>query len=341
MTDGHKSPPPTFRLPRRLRLPPRIGVPAALTLAVFLLGPRARIDEEVAPVSVPADVEGYLAAAEAAVPGIRPTESKTVVWRDPGTPGRTPLSLVYLHGFSADRHELDPVPARLAEALGANLFLTRLAGHGRDEAAMATASAGDWLADMEEAMAVGLRLGERVVLLGTSTGGTLAIWAALQERWSQALAAVVAVSPNLGPADPDARLLLWPWGAQIARIVVGPERCFEAANEAQARHWTTCYPTNALLPMMALVERVRTLDPAPARVPALVLYSPEDRVVDPRETVRFFERYGGRPKQLKIVEGIGDPDSHVLAGDILSPETTGAVVRATLDFLTSATASRP
>jgi len=310
-------------------------VPAALTLAVFLLGPRAQIDEEVVPVSIPEDVEGYLAAAEAAVPGIRPNERKTVVWRDPETHGRTPLSLVYLHGFSADRHELDPVPAHVAEALGANLFLTRLAGHGRDEAAMATASAGDWLTDMEEAMAVGTRLGERVVLLGTSTGGTLAIWAALQERWTDVLAAVVTVSPNLGPADRDARLLLWPWGAQIARVLLGPERCFEATNEAQARHWTTCYPTKALLPMMALVERVRTLDPAVARAPALVLYSPDDRVVDPRETVRFFEAYGGRPKLLKVVEGVGDPDAHVLAGDILSPETTDAVVRTALEFLTS------
>jgi alpha-beta hydrolase superfamily lysophospholipase len=334
MTDRRQNP-PTFALPRRPRVPARVGIPAALTLAIFLLGPRVRIEEEVAPVSVPADVDGYLAAAEAAVPGIRPNEAKTVVWHDPESHARTPLSLVYLHGFSADRHELDPVPGRVAKALGANLFLTRLAGHGRDESAMATASAGDWLADVEEAMAVGARLGERVVLLGTSTGGTLAIWATLQERWRDPLAAVVVMSPNLGLADPNARLLLWPWGAQIARVIVGPERCFDASNEAQARHWTTCYPTRALLPMVALVERVRTLNPASARAPVLVLYSPDDRVVDPGETVRFFEKYGGSPKLLKVVEGVGDPDSHVLAGDILSPGTTDAVVRETLDFLTS------
>jgi len=333
MTEGHQGP-PTFRLPRRPRLPAGVGIPAALTLAVFLLGPRVQLDDRVAPVSVPADVEAYLSAEEAAVPGIRPGEAKTVMWRDPQAPARTTLALVYLHGFSADRHELDPVPERVAQALESNLFLTRLAGHGRDGDAMATASASDWLSDVEEAMAVGRRLGDRVVLFGTSTGGTLAFWAALQERWTEDLAAVVAVSPNFGPADPNARLLLWPWGAQIARAVVGPRRCFQAANDAQARHWTTCYPTQALLPMMALVERARTLDLARARAPALVLYSPSDRVVDAAETVRVFEEYRGSPKLLRIVEGAGDPDAHVLAGDIMSPETTESVVRTVVDFLT-------
>lgn len=326
-------PPPSYRAPRRVRVPPRIGIPAAATLAVFLLGPRVQVDESVVPVQVPGDPEAFLSTAEASVPGLRPGAEKGIVWDDPGLRARTPVSLVYLHGFSADRHEIDPVPQRVAGALGANLFYARLTGHGRDGSAMAQAMVGSWLQDVEEALAVGTTIGRRVVVMGTSTGGTLALWAAGQPRWRDVLEAVVLLSPNLGLRDPNARLLLWPWGGALARLVVGKKRCFVPVSPDHARHWTTCYPTAALLPMMALVERVRTLDHAVATTPLLVLYSPRDAVVNPAATRRMFEDYGASRKELRVVEGADDPQQHVLAGDLLSPGSTDAVIAEILDFL--------
>ncbi len=59
---------------------------------------------------------------------------------------------------------MEPVISHLGADLGANVFFTRLAGHGRDGAAMAEATVEDWLADAVEALAVGARLGDRVVL---------------------------------------------------------------------------------------------------------------------------------------------------------------------------------
>lgn len=289
--------------------------------------------EAVVPVAPEWELDRWLARGEGAVPGIRPGDGKEIVWADPAAPSHTPLAVVYLHGFSADRHEISPVAERVAAGLGANLFLTRLAGHGRDGAAMAEAAAEDWLQDAEEAMAVGSRLGGRVVLMGTSTGGTLALWVAAQERWRDRLAALVLVSPNLGPRDGSSAVLLWPWGGVLARLAVGPERCFEPLNAEQARHWTTCYPTRALLPMMALVHHVRGLDPAAIRVPALVLYSPEDRVVDQRRTEALFPLLGSPRKELVAVEGSDDPSHHVLAGDIVSPATTDRVVEIVTAFI--------
>ena len=43
-------------------------------------------------------------------------------------------------------------------------------------------------------------LGETVVLIGTSTGGTLAMWAATREEAQDRLGAVVMLSPNYQPA---------------------------------------------------------------------------------------------------------------------------------------------
>jgi len=290
------------------------------------------VDESVVPVDLGDDPEAFLAAEEGAVSGLRSGDGKEIVWADAESRERTAVAVVYLHGFSADRHEIDPVPQRVADALGANLFYTRLSGHGRDGAAMAEATAGTWLQDVEEALTVGTAIGERVIVLGTSTGGTLALWAAAQERWQEHLQALVLVSPNLKVKDRNARLLLWPWGGVVARFVLGSERCFEPVNVGQERHWTTCYPTKALLPMMALVERARTLDFRDARTPALVLYSPQDDVVDPVGTERALDQYGAHIER-RAVTGSEDPANHILAGDLVSPGSTDSVVAMILEFL--------
>lgn len=306
----------------------------ALLAAVALLGPRPRVDASHAgePAVPEGDLDAWLRASEASVPGLRPGEAKSVTWA--GARGAaTDVALVYLHGFSADRHELDPVPGDVARALGANLYHARLTGHGRDGPAMAEAEAGDWLRDVGEAIAVGRRLGTHVVLMGTSTGGTLATWAGTRARWADDLLALVLVSPNYGLRDRRARMLLWPWGASIVPLVVGRERCFETVGPEHARHWTTCYPTRALAPMVALTEHVRAIEPEDVRVPALVLYSPKDEIVDPHETERLFAGFASFPKRLVPIEGAAAAQHHVLAGEILAPEANEHVTRVVLDFL--------
>ncbi len=309
---------------------------AIVTCSLFvLLGPRVEMDETIHPVEVPDDVDSWLAQSEADVSGIRPGDGKAVVWAD-SAGVRTPTAVVYLHGFSADRHEFDPVPKRLADSLGANLFFTRFTGHGRDGEAMADVDGGDWFQDVAEAVAVGRRLGDRVVLLGTSTGGTLATWAAGQKGLKDDIAALILISPNFHPKDRTTRLLLWPWGEYLVKLVVGPERCWEAYNAEQGRHWTTCYPTEALLPMMGLVERVRTMPLEEVTAPTLVLYSGEDEVVDPGATMAAFGRLGAAPKLLLPFHGSTDPSHHLLAGDIMSPDTNDAILLPMLTFLRDA-----
>ena len=302
---------------------------------VALAGPRARVNDAWVEPELGADVDAYLAAREATVGGIRPGEHKSVTWADPRVRTPTSLSLVYLHGFSADRHEVEPLVSDLGRALGANVYFTRLRGHGRDGPAMAEASAEDWLADVAEAVAVGGRIGGRVVLIGTSTGGTLATWAAARPEARERLAALVLISPNYGLRDRSSRLLLWPWGGLVARLAIGRERCFEAVNEQQTLHWTTCYPTSSLLPMVALARHVGSMDLSGVSVPALLVYSPDDLVVDARGTERVVSRLGSARTEVLVVRRPGDPERHVLAGDILSPGTTESVRQGVLAFLGS------
>ena len=182
-------------------------------------------------------------------------------------------------------------------------------------------------------MAVADRIGRRAVLMGVSTGGTLALWAASRPEWSERIDAVAILSPNLGPKDPRADLLLWPWGRQLARLVIGPRRSWVPANDRQALYWTTEYPSKALLPMMALVDMVRDIDAASLTAPVLTLYAAGDQVVD---VERYEPWFAGPPPARWTgaeISGSGDPDQHILAGDILSPVTTDEVRERIVTFV--------
>jgi pimeloyl-ACP methyl ester carboxylesterase len=302
---------------------------AAIAAVAWFAGPRAARDTTIVfdPAAIGDDPDAFLAAREAAVPGIREGLAKEIVWAFPASKARTPLAIVYIHGFSASKGEVRPLPDRVAEALGANLFYTRLAGHGQDGAAMGGATLKAWVNDVAEALAIGRRIGERVVVVSTSTGATLAAWAATEPALRGEMAGLVMISPNFGVRASGAGLLAGPWGLQIARLVAGSERGFEPLNDAQARLWTTRYPVEALMPMAAAVELGAGAPVEQATVPALFVFSDRDAVVRPDLTRQMAARWGA-PHEILAVEESGDPSNHVIAGDALSPGTTGALAEA-------------
>ncbi|ACY16001.1 alpha/beta hydrolase [Haliangium ochraceum] len=316
-----------------------IGAGLAALLLVYVLGPRvgvdaARLEALRAPAlpSEPSQIDAYLAESERGFPDIRPGHEKLVVWAAPAAPARTEWAIVYLHGFSASRGEIDPVCARVAERLGANVFYTRLRGHGRSGAAMAEAEAVDWFADALEALAVGQRIGRRVVVVGTSTGATLAAWLATRDE-AEDVAAFVMVSPNFRVANPFAGLMLGPWGPQIMRLVLGPENHFEPENELHARFWTTRYPSSALMPMMEVVQVAENIELGALEQPLLLLHASGDVVVDSATAAERFAEWGAPGKRRVLIEDSRNPSQHVIAGDALSPETTDAVVEHIVEFV--------
>ncbi|MDM7456067.1 MAG: alpha/beta fold hydrolase, partial [Tepidimonas sp.] len=300
---------------------------AAALAVLWLAGPRYVYGPDepaprVQPPAALAELDGWLAAQEAARPDLRPGTAKGIVWH--GAPGtRTPWAVVYLHGFTASRMETAPLAERVAQALGANLFHTRLAGHGRSPQALAAVKPQDWLADAVEAVRIGHAIGEQVLLIGTSTGATLGAWLAMRpEAAGVPVQRQVWISPNFGPADKRTEWLNGPWGKQLAQWITGGVVGSPSDDPRIEMGWTRVYPVQALFPMMALVQRVREADVSTVKTPVLVLYSPRDRTVDPALTEALFARLGSPVKQLERVEDSTDHDQHVLAGDLRSPGTT-------------------
>lgn len=268
----------------------------------------------------------YLRWREAQIGGITEGVEKQVIWAD-APEAQTEWAVVYIHGFSATSQEIRPVPDNVADALGANLVFTRLAGHGRNGDALAQATAQDWMNDTAEAIAVGRKVGRKVLVIATSTGGTLAAAVAVDYVMADGVNGVVMISPNFGINDPLAKYLTWPAARYWMPLLAGAQRRFEPLNEGQAKYWTTQYPSVAVLPMAALVEKVKSANFGTALTPALFIFSDEDRVVDANSTRRVIEDWFGPTQvwQPELTEA-DDPFAHVIAGDIMSPAQTDAVV---------------
>jgi pimeloyl-ACP methyl ester carboxylesterase len=299
-----------------------VGILAVLALLV-VLGPRVPVDTTIHfdPSVIGDDPQAYLAKEEARVPGIRDGLEKEIIWADPLVHARTRLSIVYIHGFSASKGEVRPLADEVADQLDANLFYTRLTGHGQDGNAMATGSVNAWINDYEEALAIGRAIGDKVIVIATSTGGSLAAWAASQPGASDGVEAIAFISPNFGVRAKGADIVTLPWGRQIAEMVSGKERSFTPRNALHEKFWTTRYPMAATLPLVALTQLAYGAPVEKARIPALFIFSDSDKVVLPDRTREIAGRWGAA-HELVPVDDTGDPDNHVLAGDALSPSTT-------------------
>ncbi len=308
-----------------------IGLIAILGL-VYTFGPRDTVNDELAfaPVVIPADIDAYLSAAEAQFTDIIDDAHKQVVWA--GAVGeQTEYSVLYVHGFSGTSHEMRPVPQNVANALGANLYYTRLAGHGRSGDAMLDGSPEKWVQGVVEAIEIGQRLGQKVIVLATSNGGAVTTYVLNNPDYADKVTGVVLTSPAYKLGNPLTAVLDLPWVRHWGNYVAGERRGFEGVNADHERYWTNEYPSLATLPMATIQRGVRKMDFSTIEVPALFFVSDEDKVIDPAWVRDVATRWGiGARIEVRVMTDQDDPYHHVLAGDILSPnqtaETTGLIV---------------
>ncbi len=293
----------------------------------------AKLESAVAEVVLPGDLNAWLLETEneaAERYGLVAGVEKRITWFDEQQP--TAYSVLYLHGFSATRQETAPLAEIVARSLGANLFETRLTGHGREREPLAEVRAEDWLADAAEALTVARQLGERVIIIGTSTGATLAA-AMLDHPAMNAVDTVVMVSPNFAPRDANAAWLTRPAGPLLARMLVGDTRSWKPHNALQARFWSTSYPLSAPIEVMRLVDLANRKLPAAMPQRLLMFYSLQDTVISADAALAVFAQTEAPQKAAIAITNPGDPSHHVLAGDILSAGKTQEIATAIVDFI--------
>jgi len=318
------------------------------------------------------DVEKEIEETKATTEGA----ARAVKWADVhGPPRKTALAVVYLHGWSACRQEIAPTPQLLARALGANLYCHRLSGHGRRKASaprdsrpdgsllLREATPGRLFRDALEALRVGRAIGDRVVLLGVSTGGALAAWLAAREKSARdaaederGLAAVVLVSPCFGLGHPLYPVLKIPFAAMrlvpfsrplragLISLLLGPTKKGEPYNADHNRFHCLVYPQPAVLHLLDVLFSLERLDFRGVRAPTMIIANAGDPVVDfGRAADKFRELGTSRPDALvpkAFFACPSDEHPHVLASQMLSPATVDAVADAAILFVRQHTGAR-
>lgn len=252
---------------------------------------------------------------------LRPDNEAKIEWYD-SIPRRTEYVLLYLHGFSASHREGYPVHQNVAQSIGANLYLTRLSGHGLDtnhQLGSFTAE-GVWQ-DAVNALFQAQKLGNKVIILSTSTGGTLALQ--LAASFPEKVHALINLSPNIAIADPAAKLLDGPWGLQIARMVIGKKRYINQDENEAYRYWDSLYSVKALVELQRLLSATMTEATfSKIQCPVLSLYyyrdkEHHDKVIDYAKISEAHAHFA-TPDSLKVVQALAEPGNHVLASPVKS-----------------------
>ena len=302
-----------------------IAALVALLAIVYFLGPKPA-----APIynnnliQVPAEptaLEDYIRSKEAAHK-VKPDNEARIVWANDSTKAKTPYVIVYLHGFSASQEEGNPVHRNIAKQFGCNMYLARLSEHGIDTTdALVNMTATSLWESAKEAYAIGKQLGEKVILMGTSTGGTVAL--ELASNFDD-VAGLVLYSPNIAINNPSAFLTNNPWGLQIARKVMGgKENVLKDRTDTYKKYWNHQYRLEAVVELQELLET--TMIPShftKIKCPLLTLYyfkdeKNQDPVVKVSAMKEMFEA-AGTPANLKRMIPIPEAGNHVLASPIQS-----------------------
>jgi len=306
-----------------------VAIIAGLLLFLFT-GPGVTVDETIRPYSIGRDPDRYLENSESRY-DIKPENEKKIFWAHPDR-HRTGRAIICIHGYSASRKELSPVVENVAQKLGANLYFTRLSGHGlKNSDRFADATVNDFFNDMAESYAIGEKLGDSIIIVAVSTGVPLAVW--FVDRFKEKakkISALVCISANFRPANPASELLVLPRGRALAGIFLGEYYGWEPKNDLQRRFWTYRYPSRSVVTMMALVAHARRAVYEDIKIPSLFIYTEHDKAVSVDRIIEVYDKFSSRKKKLVNLK---EAKEHVLAGDAYSPETTSRVTGLITAFL--------
>lgn len=303
-----------------------LGILLVILIIIYFLGPQPptpRYKKELP--AIPSDasqLEKYIADNEAKHK-LKPDNEARILWFNNSAKEKTEYAVVYLHGFSASQEEGDPVHVEFAKKFGCNLYLARLAEHGIDTInPLANYTAEKSWRSAVEAYAIGKQLGQKVILMSTSTGSTLAI--KLCAEFPE-IAANIMMSPNIAINDPNAWMLNNHWGLQIAEIVEGKHRISDDTTELSAQYWNHRYSTSSLVQLEELLEStMKESTFKKVTQPTLMLYyfkdkDHQDPVLKVSAMKRMFTQLA-TPDSLKRQIAIPNAENHVLGSPIKSKD---------------------
>jgi esterase/lipase len=303
-----------------------VGILLALLLTVYFAGPKPKAPQLLPKLPVidvtTAGFEAYLKQKEAGL-NIKPDNESRVLWANDSLKAKTPYCLLYLHGYSASWYEGEPVHRDFARRYGMNLYIPLLASHGIVTTEALIDMTPDRLYESaKEALVAAHVLGEKVLIMSTSTGGTLSL--KLAADFPELIDGLLLLSPNVAINDPQAFMVSKPWGLQLARWVKkGKYRIYTPKYNEELLYWQCKQRLESAVYLQQLVETtmqketfVQITDPV-----FLAYYykneKEQDNVVKVEAMLEMFDQLG-TPESLKQKVAFPEAGTHVIGSKLLS-----------------------
>ena len=316
----------------------KIGILSLIALfGIYFLGPKPAdpvFNDQLPTVANVNSLDQYVAEIESKH-AIKPNNEAKIIWAD-SSKTQTEYAIVYLHGFSASQMEGDPVHQNIAKQFNCNLYLARLAEHGIDTTEeLMNLTAERYWESAKLAYAIGKQIGKKVILMSTSTGGTLALQLAASYP---EIAGLILYSPNIEVNNPAAPLLDNPWGLQIGRAVMkGNYVDVKYTDSSYPKYWNSHYRIEAVVALQNLLEATMTEATfKKVHQPSLALYyykdeANQDNVVKVSAIQKMMSQIA-TPADLKLALAMPNTGNHVLASPIVSKDIV-SVEQATAKFI--------
>ena len=298
-----------------------------LIIIAYLLGPKpeeAKLTKDLPSLSASiAIVETYVMKNDAGLL-IKPDNESRIIWANDSIHDRTDYCLLYLHGFSASWYEGFPSNVEFAKQFGFNAYFPRLASHGlvTDDALIDMTPDKLWNS-AKDALMIAKSLGKKVIIMSTSTGGTLGL--KLAADFPEYVDALILYSPNIRINNKAAFLLSKPWGLQIGRKANGG--IYRVTNEnfdsKDCQYWYCKYRMEGLVYLQQLVDETMKKETYKyVTCPVFLGYyykddENQDQTVKVSAMLQMFDQLGTVPEK-KVKIAFPEAGDHVIACELKS-----------------------
>lgn len=311
-----------------------------ILVAGYLLGPKPpkpELDKNLP--SLPASVrtlESYIDEKESEFK-VRLDNESRIFWANDSLKERTDYCLLYLHGFSASWYEGYPANAEFASYFGMNAYMPRLASHGLEtEDALIDMTPDNLWESAKEALMVARSLGKKVIIMSTSTGGTLGLQ--LAADFPEYVDGLILYSSNIRINNSAAFLLSKPWGLQIGRKVSGGKYRVtnDDFNSKDCQYWYCKYRMEAVVYLQQLIDATMKKETfKDVVVPVFLGYyykdeDNQDETVKVSAMLKMFNQLGTSPDR-KVKVAFPEAGDHVIACELTSG-SVDEVIRETKKF---------
>ncbi|GAF01743.1 alpha/beta hydrolase [Saccharicrinis fermentans] len=281
-------------------------------------------------------LEERLTTRELSHEDIKPGNEAKIIWSSTYPYKKSPIAFLYLHGFGASHREGEPIMSMLSKDYQANVYMSRLKEHGlnrRDGFKYLTEE--NYIASAKEALEYAKLIGDKVVIVSTSTGGTHAL---ILAATYPDVEAIILYSPFIGlPEGSKGDMITKPGGRALFKITkFGAIQRVKRPGEV-GKFWSTSYHLKGYVTLMNLVRHSMCTEIfSEVTCPVFLGYyykseKEQDRTVGVPAMLHMYEALG-TPDSLKMKMAFPETGNHVIGCDLRSRDWQ-TVYKETKEFI--------